>query len=157
MGDRIAIQFEIENKEGTEKYSRSVALFHHWGGECMRGYVKEFNESVLKTRRGECDPLDRMEPNTIMVAFIAWLFRGPEKTEIPTHSFYLGVDGKHGDCSDQGNFIYRCAPDKGIVHCTKEREEYRGDDPNWKGTTKWEWVVTELDNPLPPDYEDEEE
>jgi hypothetical protein len=117
MGDRISIQFQT----GQE---RSVTLFSHWGGETMPRYVRQFDAEVLKKCRGDSYPLDRMEPNTVMVAFIAWLFRGAEKDEVPTHGYYLGVTRSDGDNSDNGNYVYTCALDKGIIARAHETEDW---------------------------------
>jgi len=117
MGDRISIQFQTGHE-------RSVTLFSHWGGETMPRYVRQFDAEVLKKCKGDSYPLDRMEPNTVMVAFIAWLFRGAENDEVPTHDYYLGKDRSDGDNGDNGNYVYTCALDKGIIARTHETEDW---------------------------------
>ncbi len=129
MGDRISIQFELNacDNEGKPCKERSVAFFDHWGGEDMVQNVHDFNEEVLLKRIANCNDryggelLDRMEPRTVMVAFIAWLFRGPEADSIPIHSFYLGVDANDGDNSDNGNVVFVLEPGRGIVDEYTER------------------------------------
>ena len=117
MGDRISIQFQTGHE-------RSVTLFSHWGGETMPRYVRQFDAEVLKKCKGDSYPLDRMEPNTVMVAFLAWLVRGPENDEVPTHDYYLGKDRSDGDNSDNGNYVYTCALDKGIIARAHETEDW---------------------------------
>lgn len=100
MGARVSISF----KNGKEK---SVVLFNHWGGKSFPKLANEFIEyqkSVAKTsvkkHPNVSDPTTRMEPNTLMVQFIAWL---QEKGEI-NDSIYLGKTENDGDNSDEGHF-----------------------------------------------------
>lgn len=123
MGDRISIQFENKGDPLNNRTpERSVAFFDHWDGREIIDWVHQFNEEVLLKRIEQQkkfpnfnDPIDRMEPRTVMVAFIAWLFRGPEKESIPTHNFYLGADANDGDNSDNGNVVFVVEQDRGIV------------------------------------------
>ena len=67
MGDRVSISFKTGNNE-------SVALFNHWGGkefaDVVREYLDELNNDL---EEGTMFPLQRKEPNTVMVDFIRWL------------------------------------------------------------------------------------
>jgi hypothetical protein len=95
MGDRISISF----KNGAEE---SVALFNHWGG---REFLDEVNQYVtpLKKERGnsEVEPLQRLEPATVMVDFIRYL---THKQRRVMSNLYLGKDQNDGDNSDNGHF-----------------------------------------------------
>ena len=96
MGDRVSISF----KNGTYE---SVALFHHNGGaefatEAL-AYAKE-----LKAERGDSRimPLDRLEPDTVMVDFIRYITHDLNRV---LSSLYLGKDGSDGDNSNNGHFV----------------------------------------------------
>jgi len=96
MGDRISIQF----KNGKEK---SVVLFSHWGGlsffEVAKKYTLDLiNEIGLK----EMTPLDRLEPNTVMVDFIRYVTEDEKRIE---SNLYLGATEFDGDNSDNGHKI----------------------------------------------------
>lgn len=94
IGDRVSIQFA----NGKRK---SVVLFDHWGGmefvETAKQYVAE-----LKKERGDKTmmPIDRLEPNTVIVDFIRYLTVGMTGVE---SSLYLGATENDGDNSDNGH------------------------------------------------------
>ena len=98
MGDRISIQFE---KNGT----KSATLFSHWRGEDLLidvgNYFKDL-EDKLQKRGSVSYPIDRLEPDTIMVDFIRWLTKNEDLIE---SDLYLPVDETHGDNSDNGHRI----------------------------------------------------
>lgn len=92
MGDRVSISFRNGNEE-------SVTLFSHWGGKPF--VVEAFNYiQTLPTGRTVM-PLDRCEPNTIMVDFIRHLTKGQDRVE---SNLYLGAHSEDGDNSDNGHF-----------------------------------------------------
>lgn len=99
MGDRVSIQFK--NRENT-----SVALFSHWGGQDFPRqaleYAKTLKEEIKNNRGG--NPLDRLEPDTVMVDFIRYVSGLTHPDRIKSN-FYLGKDEDCGDNSDNGNFI----------------------------------------------------
>ena len=99
MGDRISIQF----KNGNEK---SVALFSHWGGsefaETAREYVQELKAETKNNNI--INPLDRLEPSTVMVDFIRHITKDKKRIE---SDLYLGKDENDGDNSDNGNVIIK--------------------------------------------------
>lgn len=110
MGDRVSISF----RKGAWE---SVALFSHWGGmdfvNLARQYVLELRSeqttsSVLhaldsgKTRAITAYPLDRLEPDTVMVDFIRYLTRGMDRVK---SDYYLGRDWEQGDNSDNGHHV----------------------------------------------------
>ena len=95
MGDRISISF---TKDGEE----SVALFSHWGGEefhnTARDYARHLKESVGTS---VLNPLDRLEPRTVMVDFIREITKDMSRVE---SNFYLGKNANDGDNSDNGHY-----------------------------------------------------
>lgn len=97
MGDRVSIQF----KNGDET---SVALFSHWGGQDFPRQALEFAKllkiEVMENKGG--NPLDRLEPDTVMVDFIRYITIPLKRVE---SNLYLGKDENCGDNSDNGNFI----------------------------------------------------
>lgn len=97
MGDRISIRFV----NGTE---RSVVLFSHWDGESLKTFAEDY-VSKLKTKVSESDfsPLDRLEPNTVMLDFLLNLFKKENLSEVRSN-YYLGKDESDGDNSDNGHF-----------------------------------------------------
>lgn len=103
MGDRISIQF----KNGRDK---SVVLFSHWDGLTMLNMVKdyfkelkrEFVYNAIDEKSNVREPLDRLEPETIMVDFIRWFTKGMDRV---TSNYYLGKTENDGDNSDNGHHI----------------------------------------------------
>ena len=97
MGDRISIQFV----KGDDK---SVVLFSHWGGQSFyneaMSYVRKLKAENKENRQGW--PIDRREPETVMVDFIRHITQGMDRVK---HDYYLGVDESDGDNSDNGHFI----------------------------------------------------
>jgi hypothetical protein len=97
MGARISIQFS----KGKEK---SPVLFRHWGGEEFgieaKTYVKKLKKEI-KNNNG-CTPLDRLEPNTVMVDFIREVTKDMDRVD---SDLYLGLDENDGDNSDYGHHI----------------------------------------------------
>ena len=101
MGDRISISFR--NKE-----EQSVALFSHWDGldfiDKAETYVKELYFEHTKSERGDCFPLDRFDPDTLMVDFIRYLTSEINVVDRNFSNYYLGKDEYVGDNSDNGHF-----------------------------------------------------
>jgi hypothetical protein len=102
MGDRISISFV---KDVMEEYQEeSVALFSHWDGLDFLTNVKEYL-TQLKEIIGDkkiMEPLDRLEPNTVMVDFIRWNFKSKN---VIKSNYYLGRDRNDGDNSDNGHYV----------------------------------------------------
>ena len=101
MGDRISIQF----KTGKEV---SVTFFSHWDGKSLLDRVYDYCDYLadeLKKRKGMAGfgPIDRLEPNTVMVDFLRWFSADIE--DIIDGNYYLGKDPNDGDNSDNGNFL----------------------------------------------------
>ena len=97
MGDRVSISFVNGREE-------SVALFNHWGG---REFVDEARDYVRKLiaenpQHSQFDPLDRLEPGTVMVDFIRHL---TERQGRVRSNLYLGATSTNGDNSDNGHHV----------------------------------------------------
>lgn len=102
MGDRISIQFK--NKATRET---SVVLFSHWGGMdfyyAAKDYVKRLKEQLFdRNDRHVSQPIDRLEPGTVMVDFIRYITKDEERIE---NDLYLTKSEKDGDNSDNGHKI----------------------------------------------------
>ena len=95
MGDRASVSFKTGDKE-------SVALFSHWGGMEFVNKAREYADQLKKSRSGEMYPLDRFDPQTVMVDFIRHLTKD---IGIVTSDLYLGKDGDDGDNSDNGHTV----------------------------------------------------
>lgn len=99
MGDRISLSF----RNGGEE---SIALFSHWGGmdfvRTAKTYVRELKLYLAKRGNPVLSPLDRLEPNTVMVDFVRAL---TAKLERVSSDYYFGRDGTDGDNSDNGHHI----------------------------------------------------
>jgi len=98
LGDRVSIQF-INKKDAFEP--KSVVLFSHGGGmdfvKQAKAYAKRLKEF---TGTRTVTPLERHEPNTVMVDFIREITKGMDKVD---SGLYLAVDEYHGDNSDNGH------------------------------------------------------
>lgn len=96
MGDRVSVSFR---KDGRE----SVSLFSHWGGVEFAAEAEAFARKLEKEKSGNnFAPLDRLEPDTVMVDFIRHLTKDMERVE---SDLYLGKDSNSGDNGDNGHFI----------------------------------------------------
>lgn len=95
MGNRISISFVNGEEE-------SVAFFSHWDGEDLvanaRTYLRELDKYL--DGKKEVMPLDRLEPNTVMVDFVRWFTRNQGRV---TNNYYFGKDSSDGDNSDNGH------------------------------------------------------
>lgn len=94
MGDRVSITF-VKDEE------RSITLFSHWGGLNFVNIAKRYVKKLKAERTGSFQPLDRFEPNTVMVDFIRYITKGVRRV---TSDLYLGKDPEDGDNLDNGNF-----------------------------------------------------
>ncbi len=105
MGDRVSIAFV---NESNTYQPTSVALFDHWGGEELPAEAKRYAEELIAeiTAKGDTisQPLDRLEPNTVMLDFIRWLGSEGAFDGRVWSRFYLGKDENDGDNSDNGHF-----------------------------------------------------
>jgi len=97
MGARISVQF-------SNNGDKSVVLFSHWGGEQFVKIAKQYIKDLKAERVGSFNPLDRFEPNTVMVDFIRFLTTKMRRVE---GDLYLGIDGNAGDNSDYGHHIIK--------------------------------------------------
>lgn len=98
MGNRVSIQFK--NADET-----SVALFSHWGGMSFVKEAKKYVSDLKKERAGKTTmPIDRLEPDTVMVDFIRHVTQKMTRVD---SDLYLAKDGNSGDNSDNGNHIVK--------------------------------------------------
>lgn len=96
MGDRISIQFI----KGQEK---SVTLFSHWGGIGFLKYAQTYANQLMEETEGKhCYPLERLEPNTVMMDFIRLLTKNLNQVN---SDYYLGATPSDGDNSDNGHHL----------------------------------------------------
>ena len=120
MGDRVSIIFK--DKDNRE----SPVLCHHWGGTNFPKYAcqwfRKFSKDVKTLKKGDYDPLSRLEARIVLVQFISYLKYHKELRYITklgmddnynikkveyasdwiTHSIYLGKSRKDVDDSDNG-------------------------------------------------------
>lgn len=99
MEDRASISFKNGNDE-------SVVLFSHWGGIGFYEKALEYAQKLKKEVENNegFEPLDRLEPNTVMVDFIRHYTKEKERVE---SDLYLGKDQNDGDNSDNGHFVIK--------------------------------------------------
>ena len=103
MGDRISIQF-------VKDADQSPVFFSHWQGTSLlndvESYLDELWAEIDAMEHPNGQPLDRLEPRTVMVDFIRWIaereLAGVDRKRI-TSNFYLGKDSEDGDNSDNGH------------------------------------------------------
>jgi len=95
MGDRVSISFKNGDWE-------SVTLFSHWGGTEFVEDAQEYAAALPRDRRAA--PLDRREPDTVMVDFIRHITKNLVKVD---GDLYLGADPSCGDNSDNGHYIIK--------------------------------------------------
>jgi len=114
MGDGISMQIQT----GRDK---SVVFFSHWMGKRL---IAKFDEYVLELKDEcgvgkSCLPIDRREPNTVLVDFIRYFTNDMDRIE---SDFYLGATEKDGDNSDNGHWLF-CFDTKDWKH---KRGKYEG-------------------------------
>lgn len=97
MGDRVSIQFQNENE-------KSIVLFSHWQGMSLVKQAKRYVENLKATRTGQRSPLDRFEPETVMVDFIRHITKD---MEVVDSDLYVVATENDGDNSDNGHFIIK--------------------------------------------------
>ena len=122
MGDRVSVAFR-NGKNFRDEVNDSVVLFNHWGGKSTPNqalkYAKMVKEHSDNRENQNChDPIDRLEPETLMVGFICYLWnQGAAKgknynskmeyveTGLHNDNLYLGATQNDGDNSDNGHYI----------------------------------------------------
>jgi len=96
MGNRVSIQFV----NGADK---SVVLFSHWGGIELVHRAADYAKQLAREKRGKDQhPLDRLEPQTVMVDFVRYITQGMTEVE---GDFYFGLDEDDGDNCDNGHAV----------------------------------------------------
>ena len=97
MGDRISISF----KNGEDE---SVVFFSHWDGMELKGAVEKYvKELQTGLNPNGVEPIDRLEPETVMVDFIRWYLKDSGRVE---GNYYLGKNSEDGDNSDNGHWTF---------------------------------------------------
>lgn len=107
MGDRASVSFSNiptgfkgEPVEGAER-EFSPVLFSHWGGmDFVNEAYRYARELKARVKGKQFNPLDRLEPGTVMVDFIRHITKGEEVIE---SNLYLGRTQDDGDNSDNGH------------------------------------------------------
>jgi hypothetical protein len=96
MGDRASIAFRKDQGE-------SVTLCSHWGGMHFVREAKEYVKELKEERKGsQVNPLDRLEPDTVMVDFIRHLTHKMKRVE---SDLYIVADESQCDNSDNGHHL----------------------------------------------------
>lgn len=126
MGDRVSISFSNLHEGWTER-TVSPALFHHWGGMDFVNQAYAYVRELKKEINGSFQPLDRLEPGTVLVDFLRYYTaevvayqKGSNSGKRKAHqkpyyknpnriysSLYLGRDENEGDNSDNGHHEIR--------------------------------------------------
>ena len=79
-------------------------LFSHWGGISLLQEARAYAERLTRTANPDgVWPLDRFEPQTVMVDFIRHLTQWC--TGQILNDYYLGRDENDGDNSNHGHYI----------------------------------------------------
>lgn len=99
MGDRVSIRFV--NPKAPEWGRQSVVLFSHWGGIEFAEDAQKWADALADERSGSMLPLDRIEPDTVIVEYIHELTKN-EKGRVGS-GLYLGATENDGDNSDNGH------------------------------------------------------
>jgi len=95
MGDRVSISFVKDDWE-------SPTLFSHWGGIEFVEYALQYAIDLVKRKKGTTvTPLDRLEPQTVLVDFIRHITKNEKEIN---SDLYLGRDFNDGDNSDNGHY-----------------------------------------------------
>ena len=97
MGDRVSIRFV-----NTKTDWKSVTLNSHWGGMSFVHKAEAYVEQLKaeNTDNSQLYPLDRLEPDIVMVDFIRELTEG--KGRVNT-DYRLGAEPGDNDNSDNGH------------------------------------------------------
>ena len=105
MGDRVSISFKSDYGDSGE----TPAFYSHWDGmELVQGvteYVKWLDKTITERGGGSLNPIDRKEPDTVLVDFIRW-YLNEKKLTLVEGNYYLAADGEVGYNSDNGHFCY---------------------------------------------------
>jgi hypothetical protein len=93
VGDRASVIF----KKGDEE---SPVLCSHWGGKSFQMEADRYASELIRETEGKhFNPIDRLEPGTVMVDFIRHITKGMDRVQ---SDLYLGKDRHEVDDSDNG-------------------------------------------------------
>ncbi len=111
MGDRVSVSFINRTPDRLGAKSEpieSIAIFDHWGGKSFPALAQQYADELMAEQKdgGMSYPIDRREPDTVILDFIRWLFANDhiKTAERVKSRFYLGKDESDGDNSDNGHF-----------------------------------------------------
>jgi len=104
MGDRISVRF-VSN----DGYYKSATLFSHWDGKRLLKNAQQYLNELYSEVSGSTYPLERKEPETVMIDFIRWLTKSEERIY---NNYYISPTPKDGDNSDNGHFDIILREDK---------------------------------------------
>jgi hypothetical protein len=119
MGDRVSISF----KKGEDE---SPAIFSHWGGLGFVECVKEYCQGLVLDIEGSYSPLDRLEPDTVIIDFLAQYlpayirehdnYPGTGMKGRVTSNIYMGKTSSDGDNSDNGHWVFEITDEEIRTH-----------------------------------------
>ena len=113
MGDRISIRFV----RGEDK---SPYLFSHWDGMDFLARAQKYIEDLQKDTQGRgFGPLERLEPDTVIVDFIRFITKDMDRVE---GNYYLCCNENDGDNSDNGHFDIDCDKIAGGINGNGKRD-----------------------------------
>ena len=98
MGDRVSVQYGKHWPDGKEWLS--AVLCHHWGGPQFPESAKRFASGTQGPGNGVSTPLNRRDPDALMVHLISHLI-----AEESPRSMRLVPTKNDCDNSDNGHFI----------------------------------------------------
>jgi len=130
MGDRVSVQFRCTDNEGVRS---SVVLFSHWGGKAFARRAYRYALELRGETDGALMPLDRFDPETVMVDFIREVTREQDRVRC---DLYLGASVANGDNTDNGHYIVWLLRGRVLVfHQYGDEEPYEVDpeDAQLKG------------------------
>lgn len=100
MGNRCSIQFY------KKEYGFSPVLCDHWGGKDFADEALYYAKKLKEWANGhEGEPLQRFEPQIVIIDFLRHLLENHVMTQRITSSYYLAVSENDVDNSDNGHFI----------------------------------------------------
>jgi len=107
MGNRISVRFV--NGDG---FYKSATLFSHWDGKRLLEKVQIYLDDLYSELKGSTYPLNRKEPETVMIDFIRWLTKTEERIY---GNYYIAPTPNDGGNSDNGHYDIVLYQDKYII------------------------------------------
>lgn len=100
MGDAVSIRFVLRGQEA--RASQSPYLRSHWGGDGFRDFARDYARRLVAGRKGQKLPLDRHEPQTVIVDFVRAVL-ADQRLDVVERDLLLGAgdpareDSRHFD------------------------------------------------------------